>query len=78
MKFGMFYEHQVPRPWDDRSEHRVFHQALEQIPVVKAAGKRRIESGEVDSTGGAFVDKARGGAIPIPHADPRAAAANAK
>jgi alkanesulfonate monooxygenase SsuD/methylene tetrahydromethanopterin reductase-like flavin-dependent oxidoreductase (luciferase family) len=45
----------------------------EQIPTVKAAGKRRIESGEVDPTGGAFVDKTRGGAIPIPHADPRAA-----
>ena len=53
----------------------------DQIPTVKAAGKRRIESGEVDPTGGAFVDKTRGGAIPIPHADPRAnpqAAAKAK
>lgn len=45
----------------------------DQIPVVKAAGKRRIESGEVDPSGGAFVDKTRGGAIPIPHVDPRAA-----
>ena len=45
-----------------------------QIPVVKAAGKRKIESGEVDPTGGAFIDKTRGGSIPIPHADPKAAA----
>ncbi len=44
------------------------------IPVVKAAGKRREEEGANDTTGGAFVDKTRGGAIPIPHADPRRAA----
>ena len=24
MRFGIFYEHQVPRPWDDGDEHRVF------------------------------------------------------
>ena len=45
-----------------------------QIPVVKAARKRKIESGEVDPTGGAFIDNTRGGSIPIPHADPKAAA----
>lgn len=45
------------------------------IPVVKAAGKRREEQGSGDVTGGAFVDKTRGGAIPIPHADPRQATA---
>ena len=38
MKFGIFYEHQVPRPWDDRSEHRVFHEALEQIEVADRIG----------------------------------------
>ena len=42
------------------------------IPKVKAAGLRRQEEGAVDPTGGAFVDKTRGGAIPIPHVDPRA------
>ncbi|MEQ9121920.1 MAG: hypothetical protein RIM80_05070, partial [Alphaproteobacteria bacterium] len=42
------------------------------IPVVKSAGLRRQEAGTDDPTGGAFVDKTRGGAIPIPHADPRA------
>ncbi|MCB1741129.1 MAG: LLM class flavin-dependent oxidoreductase [Gammaproteobacteria bacterium] len=46
--------------------------AREHIPLVKAAGKRREEQGTLDTTGGAFVDKTRGGAIPIPHADPRA------
>jgi len=44
------------------------------IPTVVSAGRRRIESGEVDPSGGAFVDKTRGGAIPIPHADPKRAA----
>jgi alkanesulfonate monooxygenase SsuD/methylene tetrahydromethanopterin reductase-like flavin-dependent oxidoreductase (luciferase family) len=43
----------------------------DQIPTVVAAGKRRIDTGEVDPTGGAFIDTTRGGAIPIPHADPR-------
>ena len=23
MKFGIFYEHQIPRPWDADSEHRI-------------------------------------------------------
>ncbi len=43
------------------------------IPVVTSAGLRRQEEGANDTTGGAFVDKTRGGAIPIPHADPRKA-----
>ena len=38
MKFGILYEHQVPRPWDDRSEHRIFHEALEQIEVADRIG----------------------------------------
>ena len=42
----------------------------EHIPVVKAAGVRRQEEETEDTTKGAFVDKTRGGAIPIPHADP--------
>jgi hypothetical protein len=24
MKFGIFYEHQLPRPWNDGDEHRLF------------------------------------------------------
>ena len=31
MKFGIFYEHQLPRDWDERSEHRLFKQSLDQI-----------------------------------------------
>ena len=55
-------------------KERMAELSRDQIPAVKAAGKRRVESGEVDPSGSAFVDKTRGGAIPIPHADPRAAA----
>jgi hypothetical protein len=40
------------------------------IPVVKEAGRRRLESGEQAPNSG-VVDKTRGGAIPIPRADPR-------
>ena len=30
MKFGVFYEHQVPKPWVGGDERRVFQEALEQ------------------------------------------------
>jgi alkanesulfonate monooxygenase SsuD/methylene tetrahydromethanopterin reductase-like flavin-dependent oxidoreductase (luciferase family) len=38
MRFGIFYEHQIPRPWDRGSEHRQFHQALEQIALADSLG----------------------------------------
>lgn len=38
MKFGIFYEHQIPRPWDELSEYRQFQNALEQIEVADKAG----------------------------------------
>ena len=38
MRFGIFYEHQIPRPWDEWSEHRQFHQALEQIELADTLG----------------------------------------
>jgi alkanesulfonate monooxygenase SsuD/methylene tetrahydromethanopterin reductase-like flavin-dependent oxidoreductase (luciferase family) len=38
MKFGIFYEHQLPRPWTDDSEHALIHQALEQIEYADAIG----------------------------------------
>ena len=30
MKFGIFYEHQLPRPWSDGAEQRLFNEALDQ------------------------------------------------
>src|SRR5437016_1645138 len=38
MKFGMFFEHQVPRPWEEADEARVFAEALEQIELADRVG----------------------------------------
>ncbi len=38
MKFGIFYEHSVSRPWSDISEWRAYHQALEQICLADELG----------------------------------------
>ena len=38
MRFGLFYEHQLPRPWDADSEHRLLHEALEQIEIADRVG----------------------------------------
>ena len=38
MKFGIFYELQLPRPWDADSEHRLFHEALDQVELADQLG----------------------------------------
>ena len=38
MKFGIFYEHQLPRPWDDDAERQVYHDALDQIELADDLG----------------------------------------
>src|SRR4249919_2574394 len=38
MKFGIFYEHQIPRPWSDDAEHRVYREALEQVELADRLG----------------------------------------
>src|SRR5438034_2876423 len=38
MKFGVFYEHQVPRPWDPDSEYRALQEALEQCALADRVG----------------------------------------
>jgi alkanesulfonate monooxygenase SsuD/methylene tetrahydromethanopterin reductase-like flavin-dependent oxidoreductase (luciferase family) len=38
MKFGIFYEHQIPRPWHDGDEHRVYQQALDQVELADRIG----------------------------------------
>src|ERR687891_199103 len=38
MRFSLFYEHQLPRPWTDDSERRLLEDALEQIVVAERAG----------------------------------------
>ena len=38
MKFGVFYEHQLPKPWGPGDEARLFHQALEQVVLADRLG----------------------------------------
>jgi len=38
MKFGIFYEHQLPRPWEDRSELKVIQDALDQVELADSLG----------------------------------------
>ncbi len=38
MKFGIFYEHQLPRPWSETSEHRLIRDALDQIELADSLG----------------------------------------
>lgn len=38
MKFGVFYELQLPRPWTETSERTLFHNALEQIELADRLG----------------------------------------
>jgi alkanesulfonate monooxygenase SsuD/methylene tetrahydromethanopterin reductase-like flavin-dependent oxidoreductase (luciferase family) len=38
MKFGGFYEHQLPRPWAKESEHQLFKNALEQVELSDRGG----------------------------------------
>ena len=40
MKFGLFYELPVPKPWDADTEARLFHEALDQIEEDYKLGKR--------------------------------------
>jgi alkanesulfonate monooxygenase SsuD/methylene tetrahydromethanopterin reductase-like flavin-dependent oxidoreductase (luciferase family) len=34
MQFGIFYEHQMPRPWGDGDEHRLCREALAQVELA--------------------------------------------
>ena len=34
MKFGVFYEHQLPRPWNKGDEHRLFKEALDEVELA--------------------------------------------
>jgi len=38
MKFGVFYEHQLPRPWSDSSEQELIRDALDQIALADSLG----------------------------------------
>jgi alkanesulfonate monooxygenase SsuD/methylene tetrahydromethanopterin reductase-like flavin-dependent oxidoreductase (luciferase family) len=38
MKFGVFYEHQLPRPWEEGAELRLFQDALDQVELADRLG----------------------------------------
>jgi len=38
MRFGVFYEHQFPRPWDDGGELKLFQDALDQVELADRLG----------------------------------------
>jgi alkanesulfonate monooxygenase SsuD/methylene tetrahydromethanopterin reductase-like flavin-dependent oxidoreductase (luciferase family) len=38
VKFGIFYEHQLPRPWQEDSELRLFQEALDQVELADRLG----------------------------------------
>src|SRR5687767_13142524 len=38
MRFGLFYEHQLPRPWEDDSNEKLLTDALDQIELADRVG----------------------------------------
>ncbi len=38
MRFGIFYEHQLPRPWQDKSEMELVNEALDQCELADKLG----------------------------------------
>src|SRR4051812_19274206 len=38
MKFGIFYEHQIGRPWDDGTEQQLISDALDQVELADSLG----------------------------------------
>jgi len=38
VKFGIFYEHQLPRPWAPDDEHRLLKDALDQVALADSLG----------------------------------------
>ena len=38
MKFGIFYEHQLPRPWSEGQELKLFQDALDQVELADRIG----------------------------------------
>src|SRR5438067_13013871 len=38
MRFGIFYEHQMPRPWEEGAQEKLLHDALDQIELADKVG----------------------------------------
>ena len=37
MQFGVFYEHQLPKPWSEDDEFRLLQDALDQVELAMAS-----------------------------------------
>ena len=71
MRFGIFFEHQLPRPWNPGDELELFQNALDQCEFADKIGllSRLDENGRVrlllDIMGGeVLVDVARANLLP--------------
>jgi alkanesulfonate monooxygenase SsuD/methylene tetrahydromethanopterin reductase-like flavin-dependent oxidoreductase (luciferase family)/putative sterol carrier protein len=42
MRFGIFYEHQLPRPWDDGAEEKLLSDALDQVELADKLGFHEV------------------------------------
>jgi alkanesulfonate monooxygenase SsuD/methylene tetrahydromethanopterin reductase-like flavin-dependent oxidoreductase (luciferase family)/putative sterol carrier protein len=42
MRFGIFYEHQLPRPWEAGDEQRLYRDALEQVALADRVGLHSV------------------------------------
>ena len=42
MKFGIFFEISVPRPWEAETEYKVYQNCLEQVRVADELGVDRV------------------------------------
>ena len=42
MRFGTFYEHQIPRPWTDGDEAQLFAEALDQVELADRLGFHHV------------------------------------
>ncbi len=38
MKFGIIYELQMQKPWDENQEYKTYHEALEQVELADKDG----------------------------------------
>ncbi len=38
MKFGIFYEHQLPRPWSERGEYELLQNSLDEVEIADRLG----------------------------------------
>ncbi|MEV2226793.1 LLM class flavin-dependent oxidoreductase [Nocardia vinacea] len=46
MKFGIFYQHQLPRPWCEGAEHRLLKESVEQVELADRLGIHYVWAAE--------------------------------